>query len=84
MRITSQSYGVHRTHALPYYQIRMNLGSPLCELGSGNLRVKIVCTDENLELRVKVILQNGRNTAVSSPTHAVDIEYHIFTVRHAL
>lgn len=75
MRIAPQRDGVRGTHALPYHKIRVDFLCPGRQLIMGDFRVEIVRSDHDFEIRSQIVLQNGRNTAVTATAHSVDIKY---------
>lgn len=79
MRITPQRDGVRGTHTLPYHKLRPDLLRPSGQLALSDFRIKIVSPDDDLEIRSQIILQNGRDAAVTAPAHSVDIKYNVFS-----
>ena len=84
MRDTPDPERLQRTEGLPYDKGRTKLICPCTDLTDSYFRIEIISTHNHLHLAwetgrqgiCKAVFQYGRDSAVPSSSHAVDIEYN--------
>ena len=74
MWITFDCHRMDGSQALPYHKIRLRLFNPGSQLPGRHLGIKVVSPYDYAIFRTKNVLENRRDAAVTSTSHAVDIE----------